>query len=101
MPSEPVVMDQINSANPPTFDGDIELGATTGSGSVSYTISYSPADEVTIFSGASGTIPAGGTVFISIQVTQVDAGSVPSVTVDPGGDIQLELVGCGSEGVSC
>lgn len=99
LPSGPVVLDQIDSANPPVFDGDIELSAVNGS--VSYTISYSPANEITLISSTSGTISAGGSVFISIQVTQVDPGSVPSVSVNPGGGIQLELVGCGSEGVSC
>jgi len=99
MPSQPVELDQINAANPPTFDGSFSLSAVNGP--VSYTISYSPANEITFIDNTSGTIQPGQTVFISIQVTQVDPGSVPFLSVDPGGPIQLGLVGCGSEGVNC
>ena len=94
-----MVLDQINSANPPTFSGYFALSAVNGT--VSYTVTYSPANEITFIDNTSGTVSPGQTVYISIEVTQVDPGSVPFLSVEPGGAIQLELVGCGSEGVSC
>lgn len=99
LPSQPVVLDQINSANPPTFSGYFTLSAVNGS--VGYSVTYSPADEITFIDNTSGTVSPGQTVYISIEVTQLDPGSVPFLSVDPGGAVQLELVGCGSEGVSC